>query len=526
MKGICLLLFCWLSTFSVISAQTESIPFDIELEEITFNDWTGLHSFAFAEWNGYWFFVAGRSNGLHGFFPFTGFPESSANHQIWMMDVASGNYWQQDIRSLPNPIAEALQASNPQYVQKDGFLYVVGGYGKSKDTDSFVTFPYLTALNLEMLTNLMLAEQSVLPAIQQLEDERMRVCGGEMLALGERFYLFGGHDFAGLYSQTGLPTFTQMYTNEVRVFAVEHADVGLQISNYEALQDTENYHRRDGSFAPLIQANGDAALGYYGGVFRYDKDIPFFNPVYINGDGVEMDPTYEQQMSHYTCPILPVFDAATGNMFSTFFGGLSFHYFDREKDKMVTDSLVPFIDDITTLIHFADGHSTEVVLPLEFDDLLGTNAKFILDQAAPHYDNKVIRLEEIEGRTRVGYIFGGIKALFANITPSSASNRLFEVYLTPKIVDAIDKETAANWHTHVYPNPFEGNINIEIEGIADVQHLALKDIRGQKLFEENGPILTSMIDFLEKRLKELTAGVYLLQLQRKTGTEIHKIVKM
>ncbi len=525
MKNIYLLLL--LSSLTLINsfAQSDEIPFHLEIEEITYNDWTGLHSFAFADWNGYWFFVAGRTNGLHGFFPFTGFPESEANHDIWMMDPISGNYWQQDIRDLPASIADALQASNPQYVQKEGFLYIVGGYGKEKDSGDFVTFPYLTALNLEMLTNLMLADEDVLPAIQQVEDERMRTCGGEMLMLDNRFYLFGGHDFAGLYSQTGLPTFTQTYTNELRTFEVEHSDMSLEINGYEAIKDDEHFHRRDGSFAPIMDANGEEALAYYGGVFRYDKDIPFFNPVYLKQNQVEVDENYEQKMSHYTCPILPVFDQKTGNMFTTFFGGLSFHYFDNQTQSMVVDSLVPFIDDITTLIRFADGSSEEVVLPIEFDDLLGTNAKFILDKTAPHYDNKVVRLEDIEERTRVGYIFGGIKALFANITPSSASNRLFEVYLTPKMPNTISSSSLMDWTTSVFPNPFQTKIQLHMEGNVDLQSVSLKDIQGKVHFEAHYPSMENIFSLVEKKSMELEKGIYFLQLQGSSGIQIHKLVK-
>lgn len=525
MKNIYLLLLLSSLTLTPIFAQIDEIPFHLEIEEITYNDWTGLHSFAFADWNGYWFFVAGRSNGLHGFFPFSGFPESEANHSIWMMNPQTGDYWQQDIRDLPASIADALQSSNPQYVQKEDFLYIVGGYGKSADSGDFITYPYLTTLDLEMLTNLMLAEESVLPAIQQIEDERMRVCGGEMLSLHNRFYLFGGHNFSGLYSQTGLPTFTQTYTNELRTFEVVNNDMSLEINNYEAIKDDANFHRRDGSFAPIIDANGEEALVYYGGVFRYDKDIPFFNPIYLKEGEVDVDESYEQKMSHYTCPLLPVFDENTGNMFTTFFGGLSFHYFDRGTERMVVDSLVPFIDDITTLIRLADGSSKEVVLPIEFDDLLGTNAKFILDKAAPHYDNKVIRLDRIEERTRVGYIFGGIKALFANITPSSASNRLFEVYLTPKMPNPISSPNLMNWTTRVFPNPFDTKIEIQIEGEADLQSVLLKDIQGKVRFEVQNPSMENLLSLVEKKSMELEKGVYFLQLQGGSGVRIHKLVK-
>ncbi|MBK8980760.1 MAG: hypothetical protein IPM38_00180 [Ignavibacteria bacterium] len=63
--------------------------------------------------------------------------------------------------------------------------------------------------------------------------------------------------------------------------------------------------------------------------------------------------------------------------------------------------------------------------------LLGTNAKFILNRNIPHYDNEVIKLNQLTQRTFAGYIFGGIKAELPNNGPSTPSDYIFKVYINP-----------------------------------------------------------------------------------------------
>ncbi len=47
-----------ISVFQISPAQTPAdLPFVVELEEGTYDDWPGLHSFAFGEWQGYWVFI-------------------------------------------------------------------------------------------------------------------------------------------------------------------------------------------------------------------------------------------------------------------------------------------------------------------------------------------------------------------------------------------------------------------------------------------------------------------------------------
>jgi hypothetical protein len=499
------------------------LPFTLELEEATFSNWPGLHSFAFGEWDGKWVFIAGRSNGLHGFFPFTGFPESNANDKIWVMDGQTGELWDWEIAGFSENLKGPLLASNPQYAQHGKHLYIAGGYGKSTTNDDFLTWNTLTAVDLDMLVPAVINGTNPEAAFRQISDDRMQVCGGEMALLEGEFYLVGGHDFAGLYNSNGGPSFTQTYTSEIRRFQIADDGIDFSIENYQAFSDAE-FHRRDGSIAPLMTPNGTPALGFYGGVFQPDKDLPYRKPIYISTETIEVDQNYEQLMSQYTCPIVPIFDSATGTMYSAFFGGISLHYF-KEDEGLVADSLMPFIDDVSILIRHADGTSVEFLPGLGFGELLGTNAKFILSSDAPHFDNKVLDSSELQGRTMVGFIYGGIKALIPNITPTEASNRLFKVYVTPNI--SATKEQLQEVHAYIFPNPFSNQFSIHLPNDFSPSNMAILDMAGRPIWQRTNLFADELIVQAERFLGNEMPGVYFLKMEDQHGkTVMLKVVKM
>lgn len=417
------------------NAQTvfnpDLLPYTMSLKEVTQDELPGLHSFALGKWDKWWVVIGGRVNGLHGFFINTGFPDDKANNMIRLMDPQTGDLHEYPLELLTVPWKEALKATNPQYVQDGDLLYICGGYGRDNQS-KMVTFPVLTAVHLPNLVNSILEDKNPTSAFVQKEVANLRVCGGEMEKMGDWFYLVGGHNFAGLYNQNGPPQFTQQYTNEIRKFKISLAGNVLSVSDYSAYRDEANLHRRDFTMAPLIRPDGKEALGLYGGVFRVGADLPFYNPVYMANDVTfNMDASYSQLFSQYTCPAIPMFDSTDGSMYTLFFGGLSVYSYNKNTRQLEYDEKVPFIKDISTFHRKADGTSKEYVMPERFDSFLGTNMVFVLHEEVPHYKNEVIKLRALTGPTVVGTLFGGIKAEIPNLTPSSANHRMFEVTITP-----------------------------------------------------------------------------------------------
>lgn len=497
------LLFC-AQAQSPLTGNPAELPFTLELEEATRPEIPGLHSFAFAEWQGWWVVIGGRINGLHGFFPFTAFPENGANTSVRLIDPETGDLYSYEVGTLGVRYPDALKSTNPQYTQDGEILYIAGGYGKESAGGKFVTFPTLTAVKLPELVAKMLAGENPATAFLQMESPYLQVCGGEMDKLGDYFYLVGGHVFEGNYSQTQSASFTQTYTYEIRKFKLRVVANTVQILDYSAHRDETNLRRRDFTLAPQIQPNGKPALCLYGGVFRPNADLPYYNPVRITEDQIfQMDATYEQVFSQYTCPTVPLFDSLDGSMYTLFFGGLSVHYYDALSQQVKYDERVPFIRDISTFRRKADGSSREYLMPQRFDQLLGSNMLFVPEPEAPHFPNEVIKLRALQGKTLVGYLFGGIQADIPNITTSRASNRLFKVYVRPKNTVGVHGAAGLPPHFSLSPNPFSGTSVLRIEGATAIESLVLYHADGRLLGH-----FGSDVEALGHHLAMAQAGVY------------------
>lgn len=484
MKYACLLLLCLCLNSAI--AQTlgnpQDLPFQLSLEEVTQDELPGLHSFAFAHYEEWWIMIGGRINGLHGFFAATAFPEDKANTLLRLINPETGEMHTWAFDALNVPFKDALRATNPQYTRDGDWLYITGGYGKDQTQNKFITFPVLTAVNLPDFTTKMVQGQNPSSAFKQIELPAMRVCGGEMEKMGDYFYLVGGHDFSGLYNSNGPPQFTQAYINEIRRFKIQNTETSLSISDYSAIHDENNLHRRDFSMAPVVLPDGRYAIVLYGGVFRPDADLPFYNPIYITeNEPYTVDVQYAQVFSQYTCPVVPIYDAADKSMYSIFFAGLSAYY--PENNQAVYDERVPFIKSISTFRRSANGQSLEYVMPVTFDALLGSNMIFVPDDAAPHFDNEVLKLQDMNGPTFVGYLFGGIKADIPNITPSSASNRMFKVFITPTGNATAISEPENNLLS-ASPNPFSSKRPVVLAGVPAGAFFTLSNAVGQVLYAD------------------------------------------
>jgi hypothetical protein len=522
MKYIWITLFCasQIMAQQPLTGNPADLPFTLTLEEVTQDELPGFHSCAFAEWNGWWIIVGGRIGGLHGFFPITGFPENEANTSIWLINPATGDAHNFPIDVLTIPFPDQLKSTNPQFVQDGDKLFICGGYGKETASGNFITFPLLTAIQLPQLASALMNGTNPSAAIRQIQVPGLRVCGGEMDKLGAYFYLVGGHDFTGKYSDPNNGTFSQTYTNEIRKFKIQSTTTSLSISDYSVIHQEQHLHRRDFSLCPLVQPDGTFALGLYGGVFRPDAALPFYNPVYITeNQPVGIDASYEQLFSQYTCPTVPLYNTSDSTMYTLFFAGLSTHYVDQSTQEIRYDERVPFIRDITTFCRKADGTSLEYVMPQKFDALLGTNMIFTLDANAPHFANEVLNLQQMTAKTFVGYLFGGIKAEIPNLTPSSASNRMFKVFVTPKpstsTTDAYQMPLA-----RVAPNPFGFETPIVLDLAESVSRAMLMDARGVRLLE-----LDTDLTALNSHLSQLRSGIYFLQLSDGSRQQVIPLVK-
>ena len=493
---ILFLVLILISSLSNIS-YSENDPYAIELERINMPGAPLIHSFAFAESNGKWLFVGGRTNGLHGFNANDAFPKQYSNKNIFVVNPNTMQTFSKNIFTDNNFIVvDPLRSTNMQYYQDENKLYITGGYGYDSVSNGLITFSTLTVIDVNEMIQAVETGASISPYIRQMSDSRLRVCGGEMGKLGDYFYLIGGHKFMGNYSQT---VNDQVYTNKIQKFKIIDNGVNLSISDYSFLEDTTEYHRRDMNVVPAIRPNGiDPFLILYGGVFIHGADLPFLNPIYIDGSGAVIDRSFSQKMSQYTCTYLSAFDQSNGNMHTTFLGGMSLYYFNEFTQMQERDSLVPFINDITTLTKNSSGVSEEKISTVKMPALLGTNAKFILNNSVPQYSNKIIKLNELSGRTFVGYVFGGIRALLPNNTPSFPSEYIMKVYITPKSVNINNISSIIPDRFELsqnYPNPFNPSTKIKFS-------IPENSITKVTVFDYLGREVTRLVE------RDLNAGTY------------------
>jgi hypothetical protein len=475
-------------------AQTPALlPFQVDLVEVRFPGAPALHSFAAAQLNGKWLFIGGRTNGIHSFdpLPINNFPPSQANHWVWVVDpgqsrAASVDLYDQSITPPLGFIADALSSNNTQSFQDGNTLYIIGGYGYNRSTELMQTFPTLTTIDVPGMIAAVESRNAaiIVPHIRQSQpDDRLKVTGGELEKIGENYFLVFGQRFDGLYNPADVGN-DQEYTDEVRIFTI--VDDGINppsIANYATIPapplkpgdpQPNQFHRRHLNVLPAIRPpNGTPGINVYGGVFT-SAFTPYLNPIYIDSDGsthsATIDRTFNQYMNQYDTACMVLFDAVRGNLYTVFFGGISYGVLvpdgaasaqevaeprvpyaeliqveaKSHSSGFRLDPNIPFIDQTTAITLRADGTSQQCVLAQRqqlkltpkrlLPERLGTNARIIPALNAPAYNNGVIKLHSLQGSTLVGYLFGGMRTTDANPTgtgQSFASNRIFKVLVTP-----------------------------------------------------------------------------------------------
>lgn len=505
MKNSLLFLFC---TCCVV-ASGQSIPFSLDLQQIDAPGLPAIHSFAKAQSGDKWLIVAGRVDGMHSFFPNLAFTPDQANNNIMVIDTSSWSVWQSSLFNVPYEIRQALSATNPEYYQLGNYLYVIGGYGYDSLGDVKKTFSTLTALDVDgLIDEIISGGNNTEQYIRQISDTDFTVTGGRIEKIGSKFFLIGGQNFSGLYTKLDLGLFMQRYTNSISSFDLNDDGVNLSVSNFSANIDTVNFHRRDLNTAPWISSNGEEGFALYGGVFQYDHNTPFQNPVYVTQSDMAIDFSFAQKMSQYQCPVIPIYDSVMNNMYTIFIAGMSLYYFDSATQTLKPDTMVPFIRDISILIHHADGTTEEVILPIQFPELGGANMEFFPNTALPRYDNGVFKLRSLVQSTLLGYVYGGITSNAGNEGTSSASNKVYRLLLQPDFGSGISELTSEK-RISLHPNPADDFTQLILKNAAgDLTEVKIVDALNRVLINIQPPGVVSTEQRIRIETRNFPAGIY------------------
>ena len=508
---------CFLAFLTLLPAIRAQAPFRLQLDPVVIPNAPGLQSYAAGEWKGEWLLLSGREDGLHRRQPFAAFDQANQNDLVYVLNPETKQLWSAPLTNLPVAIAEQLKSTNTQFTQRDSMLYIAGGYGYSPTAGTHVTYPQLLAVQIPGMIEAVRQGGSLAPYVRALPDQRMAVTGGRMALLDGKFYLAGGHRFEGPYNHMDHPTFTQEYTNQIKIFRISDDAAGLAIDGYTAWTDTQHLHRRDYNLTPTIFPDGHTGLTIFSGVFQYSDDLPWLYPVDIDTAGYTPQTGFAQYLNHYHCANLVLFDDMSKTQHTIFFGGMAQYTLDAS-GALVQDVSVPFVKTIARVTRHADGSLEEVKLPVEMPALLGSGAEFFPHPEVPLFPNGVVRLNDLPGDSvLLGYIFGGIKSpqpnvFFSNIASEEVPT-LYRVTLVKNTVSAGDLAVKNPLRMLVSPNPTNSDmqINYWLPEAAEVR-VRIYDTNGRLLGEFDEGKRTAGVHWLKLTAAGMPTGMIMVNL--------------
>ncbi len=433
----------------------DSLPFTLQLEAIPFSLPVGLQSYASAIYKNRWIFLAGRTNGLHGFDNNgNNFPPEFQNTTIYIFDPATGSYASRDLKDPSSGLSQAtidtLSVTSSQSFQIQGTLYMVGGYGIDTATNDFGTKSTLTAIDLKKIMAWVYtgAQNGARSAIRQISHPLLQVTGGFLYRASPHnpFLLMLGQNFIGKY----VPNSNGIYTEQIRPFWLQDDGRHLAIIPHASSITYPDYRRRDLNVVPVLHKlePGYVALA---GVFTLESGV-WTVPILITADGESTEPdpdaaaTFKQAMNQYNCPAFCLYSVKRDTNYIVLPGGISYGYFAN--GAFQTDSEFPFINQITTIQIDKNGQFTQHLMNAEYPFiastgtnpgnqlLFGAEAEFFPAYNVPLFQNNAIQFDNLpKTPVIIGYIAGGIMSTLPNTATqadSTASPYIFTVKLIPK----------------------------------------------------------------------------------------------
>jgi len=421
-------------------------PYHISLEK-AYDTGTGLHSFAFANLEGYLIMIGGRKNGFHGTAG-TGskFPVTASNDSIFVFDTKQTppTIFHS---AIPNTYRAQLSSTNMAFVQNGDFLICIGGYGSdctagNFDDSCYKTYPFLTAINLRGLVTATIGGEQLNPDLfTRISNDNFKVAGGELLYVNDLYYLAFGQNYMGTYK----PGRVGAYTEQVRTFNLNNlGQAGMAIENYAVITDpsgasgtASEFHRRDLNVVPALRPDGSLGIDVYGGVFN-QEDNAYKRAISIDGSTAEVL-NYELSNGLYDCARIPIFDNRTKTMYTTLLGGIGSQYYNDQ--GVLTPDNLPFNKIISTVQHGEE--ISEYIQPYDqrLPQFLGANAIFIPNSTIPRmpHHEEIIDLTTLQEQNPnpgspvlIGSMYGGIRSGGTQTRQSGgsiANSIIYNVYL-------------------------------------------------------------------------------------------------
>ena len=153
--------------------------------------------------------------------------------------------------NLEGILGEQMSATGMAYYQDGNVLYLLGGYGFSETNGQFMTFPYLTAIDMEATVKALLEGKNPVANFFQVCDERMAIFDAVMDYNGEEFFLINGKSAYKLEPFSDTPVYVeQPFQGQARTFKVNGKADNLKISQFQTWYDLEGFREHYGPLLP------------------------------------------------------------------------------------------------------------------------------------------------------------------------------------------------------------------------------------------------------------------------------------
>lgn len=176
--------------------------------------------------------------------------EDFPNTELILLDFDQNRASAFSSGSLEGIIFEQMSSTGLAFYQKEHYLYLIGGYGYTEQEDRFITFPYITAINLEGGVEAMLKGENPAPFFYQICEDRLAIFNGTMDYNDEEFFLINGKKahLTNPFSEEAT-YYEEDLIGQVRTFQIEGELHQLKISNFQTWYDIETF---DAYYGPLV----------------------------------------------------------------------------------------------------------------------------------------------------------------------------------------------------------------------------------------------------------------------------------
>ncbi len=173
------------------------------------------------------------------------------NLEILLIDLGKNRATAFTSGNLEGLLSEQVAATGLAYFQRNHMLYLIGGYGYSETHHSYITFPYLTAIDLAATIPALLEGKNPVAHFYQICDERLALFDATLDFNGDEFFLINGK-----YAYKLDPFEENAYyheedrSGEAHTFKIINSGNSLNIKDFKSWYDVNDLRDYYGALLP------------------------------------------------------------------------------------------------------------------------------------------------------------------------------------------------------------------------------------------------------------------------------------